>query len=529
MKGKTLKKLLALGLAGAMALSCAACGNKGGEPTLETDENCKTFKIVTVRHNDVNPTDFLYEGVMQQIAEKHGVTIEWEVYTASDWNEQKTLLFASPEDLPDAFLGSLAVSDGDIQVYKDLFVELTDYIDKDMPNLSQIMQDDAQFKASMITPEGDIYSLGKKLPLRPQVHDEMYINQKWLDNLGLAVPTTYEELADVLEAFKTKDADGDGDPNNEIPYTAFGSLAVDSRTILSPFGTITSTAGNYMGLDANDEPYFMPTSDNYKEAVKWMHELYESGAVDPEYFTQDMNMVNSKIMATDGSQVGLISGWTTDSAAGVNAGEFTKLEALQGPDGNRYVYYDPTYYDMNGTEFIVTKNCKNVDLLLKWADELYTNEVTMQTYWGSIPNQIADNGDGTYSLLPPAGDDSYDTTAWSNSFRDFGPKYMTEDFEEKVQLPEDSGDGQKLAEDLNFKYSKATFPVLRYTADEYSAMGRYTADINTYAETQYAHWIVDGGVEEEWDNYVSTLEQMGLEDLVSIYTTAYDRYLSAQE
>lgn len=528
---KGFKKLLALGLAGAMALGCVACGGTkdASDMAVETDENCKTFRIVTVRHNDVNPTDFLNEGIMQQIAEKHGVTIEWEVYTASDWNEQKTLLFATPEDLPDAFLGSLAVSDGDIQVYKDLLVKLDDYLEKDMPNLTKILAEDGTFKATMTTADGEIYSLGKKLPLRPSVHDEMYINQKWLDNLGLEVPTTYEELADVLRAFKEKDADGDGDPTNEIPYTAFGSIGVDTRTILAPFGVVTSTVGNYMGLDDNDEAYFMPTSENYKEAVKWMHSLYAEGLIDTEYFTQDVNMVNSKIMATGGSQVGLISGWTTDSAAGVNAEEFTKLEALEGPDGSHHVFYDPSNYDMGGVEFVVTKNCKNVDLLLQWADEFYTDEVTMQTYWGSIPDQIADNGDGTYTLLPPTGDESYDSTAWSNSFRDFGPKYMSEEFEEKIQLPVESGDGAKLAEDINAKYSKATFPVLRYTADEYTMMGRYTADINTYVETQYAHWVVDGGIDEEWDTYLSTLDQMGLADLLEIYMTAYDRYLSAQE
>ena len=36
---------------------------------------------------------------------------------------------------------------------------------------------------------------------------------------GWKFPKTYEELESVLEAFATQDADGDGDPTNEIGIT----------------------------------------------------------------------------------------------------------------------------------------------------------------------------------------------------------------------------------------------------------------------------------------------------------------------
>ena len=39
----------------------------------------------------------------------------------------------------------------------------------------------------------------------------MYINQTWLDNLGLEVPTNMDELEEVLIAFKEGDPNGNGD------------------------------------------------------------------------------------------------------------------------------------------------------------------------------------------------------------------------------------------------------------------------------------------------------------------------------
>ena len=41
----------------------------------------------------------------------------------------------------------------------------------------------------------------------------------------------------------------------------------------------------------------------------------------------------------------------------------------------------------------------------------------------------------------------------------------------------------------------------------------------------YAHWVVDGGIEDEWDAYVSQLSAMQPGDYISIYEDAYAAYL----
>lgn len=249
----------------------------------DSEDGVPTYTIATVRWTDSWPTDYLESGVMKELEEKHGINIDWQVYYWSDWEEQKSLLLASG-DLPDAFFGSICLSESDISINKDYFLELGDLIDNNMPNLSRIFSEDTALKAAAQNRDGDIYSLPKRLPLRPVVANAMYINQEWLDNLGLEMPQTYKELESVLTAFATEDADGDGDPSNEIPYTNAGSLLGDMNNLLAPFRTIGSRAGNYMQLDKDGNPAFVPITENYKAAVKWSHELYEKGILDPEYF-----------------------------------------------------------------------------------------------------------------------------------------------------------------------------------------------------------------------------------------------------
>lgn len=517
---KTFKRIITALLILTMILSVAACNNS-------SNNNGKaTFRIVTTRHNDSWPTDFLKEGVMKQLEEKYDINIEWEVYTVNDWQQEKNLMFASPDELPDAFLGSLTLSSGDVEAYKDQFVELTDLISKNMPNLSTILEKDSELKAVMTNREGEIYGLGKKLPFRPEAANVPMINKKWLDNLGLEVPDTYEELEAVLQAFKDKDADGDGNPNNEIPYSYCGSLDMDARHILAPFGTIVSRAGNYMGIDEEGNPFFLPVTDRYKQAVKWMHNLYKKGLIDPEHFTQNTSMYTSKVQSTGGSQVGYIFGWTT-ATAGINADEFVPIVPVSGPDGKRYVESDKAFLDLSGYELCITNNCKNPDLLLKWADEFYTDLVGVQSFYGSIPDQIKDNGDGTYTLLKPKDKDiSYDYVAWANSLRDFGPKYVSKEFQDSFVLPTDGGDGEKLKlESLYKDCIKNNFPVVQYKAKDASRRGMYSTNINSYVEQQYARWVVNGGVDAEWNAYIATLDKMGVQDMLKLTLEAYDYYV----
>lgn len=541
---KKFKRGLSVALAAAMAVGAlAGCGGGGdsssssAESTAGGDDSVTKFKIATVRWTDTWPTDFLESGIMKELEEKHNMDIEWDVYYSSDWSEQKSLLLASG-DLPDAFLGSICLNSSDMAQNKSNFVDLTDYINEEtMPNLTAIMEEDTQMRAICTDRDGKIYSLPKKLGIRPEVDGYVfYINKEWLDNLGLEVPTTYQELETVLEAFATQDADGDGDPTNEIGYTnssASNLLSGDLRNILRPFGTMVSRADNYMGIDGDGNAVFMPIQENYKEAVQWMHGLWEKGILDPEYFTQDASMVTSKIQADGGSQVGLITGWVADAVAGANADQFVLLEALEGPDGNRYVENASNYLDISDRELVVTKECEDVEKLLAWADEFYDDVVALQTQYGSISDGcITDNGDGTYTVNEPEDGSSLDTSAWSNSLRDFGPKYMHEDFYDKVTLPSDQGDGIKMQEDeVNAKYvtddTNVGYPMVQYTDEETSQLTTLGTDIYQYVEAQYAHWVVDGGIEDEWDAYLDQLDAMGVQDLISIQESAYDAYLES--
>lgn len=523
------KRAASLTLAGMMAVSAFPMAAMA-------EEEVPTFTIAIVRNASFS-NDFLEtEGTYITDAEKAaGVNIEWEIYTSADWAEKKALMLAD-NDLPDAFLGSNTLSSDEIVENKSLFVELSDLIDENMPNLKGIFEERPDLLYRAQDENGEIYSLIKEYPLRPKSLESWYINQTWLDNLGLEMPDTYEDLAVVLKAFYDEDANGNGDPTDEVPYCCNQSLGYDLYTLLLPFGTCAGRMGTYMALDGEGSPIFMPTQEKYKEAVKWAHELYVNGCLDPEAFTMDGSMVSSK-RQSETAMVGIISTW--DITGEVNAAtldQYVPMPALAGPDGERYLDSDQSNLDISNAEFMITTSCEDPAALLRFADALYTDESGLQSYFGSIPECLQKNEDGTYEVLAPAdGTTGFDMWHYNNGIRSVGPLYVSQETQDKVILNVNGGDGKKLAVDSEYyaQYykteSNCAMPYVRLNAEQIDTVTKLKTDIKDFCNAKYAHWVVDGGIDEEWDAYVEQLSAMGLDTYTGIYTDAYNAYLAEMQ
>ena len=180
------------------------------------------------------------------------------------------------------------------------------------------------------------------------------------------------------------------------------------------------------------KPVYLPVTDGYKAGIEWMHNCYAKGLIDPELFTEDSSMRDAKLM-NETPIVGAAPGWTADSTFGANAGQYVALPALAGPDGKQYISSDPEHWNYSRYEFVVTNKCANPGPLLAWADKFYTDDASIQNFYGSFDKAISKADDGTYTVLEPDDGNSADTFAWIQSLRDFGPKYVADGFNDKVK------------------------------------------------------------------------------------------------
>ncbi|MNP50193.1 hypothetical protein D3C76_1444420 [compost metagenome] len=71
---------------------------------------------------------------------------------------------------------------------------------------------------------------------------------------------------------------------------------------------------------------------------------------------------------------------------------------------------------------------------------------------------------------------------------------------------------------------KENYPSIFFNPDELDKINKIEPELLKYANTQRGKFIVDGGIDEQWDSYVKTLEKMGLKELMEIYQAGLDRY-----
>lgn len=491
---------------------------------LDTQENEqeRTYEVATVRWGDWG--DSYHEGFPDEAAKDTGIKIQWDTILHEDWGNRKAVLLAG-SDLPDAFMGSICLDEYDILNDTDTFIALDDYIDQYMPNFKRIIETDPVMKALATSSDGHIYGLPSKKPCRPTVANQMFINQTWLDNLGLDMPTTYDEFVDVLRAFKEKDANGNGDPNDEIPY---GEGFADSVLYFClPFGTTPGGEGSYLMTVKDGEAVFIPATEQYKAGIAAMHECFKEGLIDQELFTQDDSMRDAKLM-NETPIVGCAPGWTVDAVFGANADQYVAMSALTGPDGRKYISSDPQHWNYSRYEFVVTSFCKDPGKLLSWIDKFYTEDGTMQTFYGSFGVGVEKDEKADHYTVLSHKDISADLFAWEHSLRDFGPKYVPEGFEQKVTYEGDNGDAAKLELDKDIRqYATEAYPNVSYTAEQLKRIGAVYNDILNYVNSKRALWVTQGGVDEEWDEYIQTLEDMGYDDFLQIQKDAYATYQDA--
>lgn len=528
-----LKLLTSVVLASTLLLGLIGCSNETAEEPQAVDEAVFnqeglpivnepiTLDVLTVRWGNMGDT-FTQNQWLKDLEQQTNVKINWQVMSSNDWGEQKSIMLASGT-LPDVILGDAVFSDSDIVNNLAYFRPLDEYIDQYMPNLKAAMEETPELKKISTFPDGQIYSLPARLPSRPKSMNQPIINKVWLDRLGLEVPETTDELYQVLKAFKEQDPNGNG-KQDEIPISGSGDISSD---LLSPFGITDINASSMMIQDG--KPVFYPVTEQYKEAIKWAHQLYAEGLIDPELFTQDNTMSTAKHQNPDAALIGFTNQWIPDAVFGKWKDEYEAIPTLAGPDGQRYQAGDPVGLSFRRNELLITTSSKYPEVIARWADQFYTNEASIQNFWGAIGTVIEKKDDNTYALMSPPEGTSADAWYWEQSLRDFGPKYVSPSFEQNIILDETVGDGLKLVIDkLGADYVTTPFPNVMYSSEEFQELPTLTTDIDGYVRTNRAKWITEGNIDEEWDGYLKQLNDMGLERLVQIRTEAYARYTSVQ-
>jgi putative aldouronate transport system substrate-binding protein len=498
---------------------------KEGLPIVEEQQ---TLKVLTITSNpEIEPSQVV---IHQEIEGATNVKIEWDIIPSSAWNEKKGLTLAQRE-LPDIMMGDFMFLDSDLlnMVEAGQVIAIDDFLDY-APNFKELLDSDMGLRESITNEDGHIYGLPQYSGTIPGGNSNItwrdtFINKKWLDQLNMELPTTTEELKKVLIAFKENDMNGNGIAD-EIPLSTVAPQYFTDW--IGAFGVVNASKANYENISMkNGKPLFTPMTDEYKEAMKYFHELWEEGLVDPETFTQDSAMFGAKLKA-ETRVVGMFSAWRgTSWRLSPEDTEYVLLPPLEGPNGDKL--YGERYDGITSRAgLVITSSCKNKELAMRWADNLVSPDNGYQ-FWtkfkiGYNLDELKE-GEEVYNLIKKA------EVLEPEQIRQVMLGFTCVSGETKNRRPMDDTDPLNVTNEKRTSadvyspfYPKEHYPSTFMNKEEGQTITELQPQLNSYVNQMMAQWIVSGGVDESWDGYIKQLNVMGLERYMQQFQSALDRF-----
>ena len=441
--------------------------------------------------------------------ERANIEIELTNVLSADLTEKRNLVLASG-DYPDVFYKSGLGTDANKYGMQGVFIPLEDLMREYAPNFCALM-DETDGWSWITAADGHVYSFPLQNEKVPKV--VLWVNKKWLDNLGLKEPTSYEELYEVLKAFKEQDANGNGDPNDEIPF-ACSSGNLPTLMLYQDYLFDWST---FLGI-IDGELIYTRTHESYKEFLAYATKLYEEGLVNQDCFTVDKARLRSM------GQTGDVFGLLQDSASFQSVGrdnddDYIMLTPFQEGTLQRNEKY------VAGT-LAITDACENPEVIVAWADYFYTEEGGILNWLGEEGETYQVNEDGTWDWILGNGYGDDVTTVRAAGTLVNGQKFpgIQPGLWQKMSANSDEDEVYLNSERRRVYAMGGDFPHLNLTDEENAALSTIKTDVNGYAG-EYLAKVVTGEIslEDSWDEYVEMMNQMGAEDMLAIYQAAYDR------
>lgn len=510
--------------------------NAQGHPIVDQQV---TFEIATMIKSAVHKRPFAEMPTVQRMEELTNVHVEWIEIDSSEFAPKMNLMFAS-NDLPDIFLRGISKLDQIKYADQGLIQPLDELIDAYAPNILRQFDLHQDLRPFLTTPDGNIYSLPAiwEWPFA-NPKDRFFINKRWLDAVNMDVPETTEEFHAVLRAFKDEDPNGNGRAD-EIPFTftftndGFGREYRNFFSLFGSFGILDNE--KHLLLDeAGEEVILTAVQPEYREAIDYLHVLYSEGLMDQEGFTQDHKQMAAK-GASDPRIVGSFFDWTLDNMIGAEAAgtdEFIAIAPLEGPDGHRMnMWYQNVYKE---GFFTVTHECEHPEVAIRWIDTAWNpnlNHLHLELFRGPIGVTMTVNDEGMYEELPtPEEYASWAAFSHSNapgtvfpanvSIQDVTGKYVMSPL---LQRAIEHG---KLAQP--YLAQERVYPDLYFTPGQIDELASLETTIRSYIDRKQADWIINGNMDDEWDEYIEQLGKMGIEEMMAIYQEAYETYVANQQ
>lgn len=437
--------------------------------------------------------------VWDYLSEGSGVELEPFSIATNDPTEAYNTMFAT-RDLPDLMffhnynLPNRFGGDGAL-------VNLLDHLDQ-MPNMKAWLEQFPVEASTAMAADGAMYVTPNKGIADGSRTLWMY-REDVFQQLGLAPPTTYDELYEVLKQLKAAYPDS-------YPHAwRFGLAGLE--VFYSP--NFQTGQNFYYNFDRN-EWAFGPIEDNYKLMVEFIRKLNDEKLIPPDWPTLDTNAWHELIgtnrafiMQDYIARPGLLIGQFGEQVEGFKMNWLPPLTGVPGGQGK-----NPLPHNFIG--YSVAADTENLTAALTFIDYLFSEDGRSIASWGKQGETYTElngkkslNFQNVLELRNDTGLSTLGTYLW---FDFSAHTSMLPDWEVAMYAEQP-------------KYESKVQPRPAMTAEEAEVIATKGAAIQKHKDENIVRFMLGTRPMSEWDQYVEEINNLGVEEVRQIYSTAYAR------
>jgi len=463
---------------------------------------------------------------------------------------EKMNILLNSKNYPDIFY--LNVPDEDLYgVETGILMDLTPLI-PEMEYFNYTLNNWPIIGQSMWAADGKLYAF-------PTYNDETahgnfpvkYLyNSANFEELGMDVPTNLDELYDVLKAWKELD------PENHLPLVG-NTDNPPSDPLYFITNAFTYQPGNNwgykLGLRLNGNTVeTMYDDEEYREALSYMHTLYEEGLLYEASYTQNREQATA-LLASEGYPVLIWA--TTHNVRIVNASNTPDLYAateflapLEGYNGEKYSTYIPQSV---GAFMSISSTCEYPEIAAQFADLFYNaygmaviqfgpielghwrmpteEELAICEAAGKDPvtyirTDAFESGTQNFKWQPANPNITGMATATIPRVGALPVDYSTVDFDDAANGPAYRQWAVDTLQVPLYQEEYQTIPALKFTAAEKEEKATLEVSLENYLAQARIDFITGAkDLDNDWDAYVAGIENLNMSRLVEIYQGVIDR------
>jgi putative aldouronate transport system substrate-binding protein len=500
----------------------------------------------------------------QYMEQKTNVHITMTTVANPQFKERVNLALAAGEVIDAVFTGGRGITYTRSEILRlldqQMVLPIQDYVGTDTVNMQKGWdRTSPQYKENLkevfTTPDGKMVFFPSYSPEGHWIcYNKMWVNRIWLDNLGLKEPTTTEEFKQMLIAFRDRDANGNGDPKDELPLVSAQNTTWWTQKI-DPFlmSAFIIDDGEDRTFLENGKVAAAYTRPQFRDGLRYLADLYKEGLIYPDSFTLDDSTRNKLGSTKYESIIGAAPNGhhygfgIREEGEPARWNKYVPIAPLKGPRGLQTTRYDFYPNNENNAGWIPSTS-SNPALVMRYIDLFYTEEFNLPRHYGAYGISYTDADPGTTGEagMPSTiklielkeGDPYYNNYSWGNGL----PSYQTEEFRNLVSRPDDmyapDGTGvERLLYTMTYKnyipYAQpitTIIPPLWYSADQAANIGMLTTNLNTYVEECIAKFITGQmNLNTEWDRFQAQLKSLGVDEYIKIIQDTYDKSAFAKK